>query len=295
VETDEHVGVSRIPNDTDPADAGQIAKMIPGDSCESIQMQRSNKMHNKIGYVVAAMIVLIVISNTSTAATVELVNPGKLLPKLHENEQANFTIKIENYADAKTVTIDTSLVMDGINPVYDFGDLNPALSEYRYKQTITLDTALLPSKEFKVTISGKAPLVETERIKDTDIVITRFGEEKKNYYDVRVDNKFVTSDSFELIIKTKEEFTETINKITWKELDGLKQELNKIFDSGLTIEAQNMANGMVNIRAPDNLLLFGMIKIENNLWLNIAVLVFALIGGIIGFRFGRDEERNSDD
>lgn len=249
----------------------------------------------KIKSVFIAIIVLILMSNTmiaiSSAATVELVNPTKLPTQLREGEKTSLTIKIEEYGNAKSITIDTSLVPSDNKPIYDFGALNPSITENRYNQTITIDVSLLPQKEFQVSISGKAPVGETEnKIEGTNVVIRKFSESKKNYYDVRADKVLSNTDSFELVINVEENFVKTLEKITWKDLDGTKKEVNKLFYSGLTSEAQNIANEMVKIAVPGSLSLFGMVKIESNILLNIVVVVAALIAFFLGFIIGRKGE-----
>lgn len=252
---------------------------------------------NKIKPVFIAMIILIIASSTmitvSSAATVELVNPAKLPSQLREGEQISLTIKIEDYSDTKSVTIDTGLVSSDNKPIYDFGVLNPSIAENRYNQTITIDTSLLQQKEFQVSISGKAPVGETEiSVQGTDMVIRKLGGANKKYYEVRTDKASVNTNSFELVIKIEEDFVKTTDKITWKELDGTKKEVTKLFYNGLTSEAQDIANEMVKITVPGSLSLFGLVKIESSFWLSLVVVIAALVAFSLGFIFGRkgDEE-----
>lgn len=244
-------------------------------------------------FVVAIMFTITVnmLTTMSSAATVELVSPTKLPSQLREGEQIGLTIKIEDYGNAKSITIGTSLMPSDNKPIYDFGALNPSIAENRYNQTITIDTSLLPQKEFQVSIYGKAPSGETvDRIKDTDIVIRKFSESNKKYYDVFADKVSVDVNSFELAIKVEEDFTNTVEKIKWQELDGTKKEVTKLFYSGLTSEAQNIANEMAKINIPNSLSLFGLVKIESSIWLDIILAVTALVAFFLGFIAGRKRE-----
>jgi hypothetical protein len=257
-----------------------------------------NKAKIKPVFVVVMMLIIMgnIMITISSAATVELVNPAKLPSQLREGDQINLTIKIEDYSDTKSITIDTSLISSDNKPVYDFGGLNPSITENRYNQTITIDTSLLPQKEFQMSISGKAPVGETEnKIKDTDIVIRKFSGSNKKYYEVHADKTLANINSFELVIKIEDDFVKTLDKVTWKELDGIKKEVTKLFYSGLTSEAQNIANEMIKITVPGNLSLFGMIKIESDMWLNIVVVIVALITFFLGFIVGRKGEGESED
>lgn len=253
----------------------------------------------KIKSVFIVIIMLVIMGNAmitiSSAATVELVNPAKLPTQLREGDQTSLTIKIEDYGDAKSITIDTSLTLSDNKPIYDFGMLNPSITENRYNQTITIDTSLLQQKEFQVSISGKAPVGETEnKIKDTDIVIRKFSGSNKKYYEVHADKTLANIKSFELVIKIEDDFVKTVEKITWKELDGAKKDVTKLFYSGLTSEAQNIVNEMVKITVPGSLSLFGMVKIESDIWLNIVVIITALITFCLGFMIGRRGDNEDD-
>jgi hypothetical protein len=253
----------------------------------------------KIKSVFIAAIIFFIMGCTmitiSSAATVELVNPSKLPTQLHEGEQTSLTVKIGDYGDTKSITIDTSLIMSDNKPIYDFGALNPSITENRYNQTITIDTSLIQQKEFQVSISGKAPFGESEnKVEGTDIVIRKFSGSNRNYYEVHADKTLSNVNSFELVIKIEDDFIKTSEKVTWKELDGTKKEVTKLFYSGLTSEAQSIANEMAKITVPGDRSLFGMVKIESDLLLNIIVVVTALVMFCIGFIVGR-RGNNEDD
>lgn len=254
---------------------------------------------SKIKSVFIAAIILVIMGTTlitiSSAATVELVNPAQLPAKLREGDQTNLTISIGDYGDAKSITIGTSLISSDNKPIYDFGVLNPSITENRYNQTITIDTSLVQQKEFQVSISGKAPIGETEnKIKDTAIIIRKFSSSNQKYYEVLADNALVNTKTFELVIKIEDDFVKTTEKITWKELEGTKKEVTKLFYSGLTSEAQSIANEMVKITVPGSLSLFEILKIESDMWLNIIVVVIALIMFFLGFIVGRRGDSEED-
>ena len=258
---------------------------------------------NKIKFVVINVIVIIVIiSNTmigiSSATRAEPINPEKLPIQVNEGEPVSFIIQIEDYSDARIITIDTSLIGIDNNPIYDFGDLNPSITESRYNSTIILDVSSLPLKEFKVSISGRAPMGETRiPIPNTNIIVSKLDKATKKYYEVIVDKKTINIKSFELIIKSNEEFTKTIDKLQWKEFDGIKKESMKMFNNGLTSEAQNIVNELVKINIPNNLLLFWIFRIDNNLLLNIIVVGFTIFGFIIGFKYagGKPIDEGNED
>jgi len=258
---------------------------------------------NKIKFVVINVIVIIVIiSNTmigiSSATRAEPINPEKLPIQVNEGEPVSFIIQIEDYSDARIITIDTSLIGIDNNPIYDFGDLNPSITESRYNSTIILDVSSLPLKEFKVSISGRAPMGETRiPIPNTNIIVSKLDKATKKYYEVIVDKKTINIKPFELIIKSNEEFTKTIDKLQWKEFDGIKKESMKMFNNGLTSEAQNIVNELVKINIPNNLLLFWIFRIDNNLLLNIIVVGFTIFGFIIGFKYagGKPIDEGNED
>lgn len=253
----------------------------------------------KIKSVFIAAIILVIMGatliNISSAATVELVNPTQLPSQLREGDQTNLTINIGDYDSVNSITIDTSLISSDNKPIYDFGVLNPSITDNRYNQTITIDTSLLQQKEFRVSISGKAPVGETgEQVKDTNIVIRKFSDSNKNYYEVHADRTLADVKSFELVIKIKDDFVKTMNKVTWKELDGTKKEVTNLFNSGLTTEAQNVANELVKITVPGSLSLFGIMKIESDMLLDILVIITALVLFCIGFIIGRRRDNEDD-
>lgn len=240
-----------------------------------------------------SMVVLMV--NISSAATVE-VTSGKLPSQLHEGDQVNFTIKIKDYdEDVKNIFLETSLISANNNPIYDFGDYNPSITDNRYNPKIALNTSSLPPNAFQVSISGKVPNGEI-RIKSdkSDLIISKFSETKLKFYEVRTDQKLSGIESFELIITKKEVFEKTLNKITWDKLDGVKREIKKLFDSGLTTEAQNIAEEMEKINVPNRLSLFRIIKIEDDMLLNVIVIGSMLITFVIGYVLGSRKSEDED-
>lgn len=255
-------------------------------------MKKNDIRHTIIIFLL--MVVLMV--NISSAATVEITS-GKLPSQLHEGDQVDFTIKINDYdEDVKNIIIETSLISANNKPIYDFGDYNPSITDNRYNPKITLNTSSLPPNTFQVSISGKVPDGET-RIKSdkSDLVISKFSETKLKFYEVRTDQKLSGIESFELIITKKEVFEKTINKITWDKLDGVKREIKKLFDSGLTTEAQNIAEEMGKINVPNSLSLFRIIKIEDDMLLNAIAVGLILITFVIGYVFGSRKQQEDED
>lgn len=237
------------------------------------------------------MAILMVLIDTSSAATLELVNPGKLPVQLHEGDQINLTIKVKDLeSDVKNITIETSLTSSGNKPIYDFGDLNPSINENRYNQIITLNISSLPPNTFQVSISGIVPSGETRLKVYNDIIISKFSDSKLKFYEVNADKKLIGIESFDLIIKKKEDFENTLGQVRRSEFDVIKSEVRKLFDLGLTTEAQNFANDMVKIKWPDNLLLLEIIKIDSDLKLNVIFIIAIVSFFMMGYFFGARKE-----
>jgi len=235
------------------------------------------------------LLAIFIMANISSAAMVE-VTTGKLPAQLHEGDQVDFTIKIKLDSDEeKNIIIETNLVSSNNKPIYDFGDLNPSITDNRYNQKIALNTSSIAPiiGIIQVSISGKVPEGEV-RIKpgNSDLIISKFAETKLKFYEVRTGQKLAGIESFELIVKKKENFENTLGSIRRTELDGIKREVRKLFDLGLATEAQNIANEMINIKWPDNLMLFGIIKINDSLMLNGIFIVFLVVVFVIGYVLG---------
>jgi len=240
---------------------------------------------------IIVILLLILAIDMASATTVELINPGKLPTQLNEEEQVNYTIKISDYDDAKSITIETSLISSNNKPIYDFGELNPTISENRYNPTIVIDTSRIP-KTLQITISGKVPGGE---IVDNygGIIVTKFRDPKLKYYDIHVDKKLAVVEPFELIIEKKKTFDSTMEQITRTELSGIKREIGKLFDKGLISDAHGIATETSNIKWPDSLSLFGVINIDSDLWLNIIAIVILGIGLFAGFLIGANIDNSS--
>lgn len=242
---------------------------------------------NKYNKLTIILLVIAAMINVSSAATVE-VTTGKLPVQLHEGDQVDFALKIKLDPDEeKNIIIETNLISSDNKPIYDFGDLNPSITDNRYNQKIVLNVS--STSLIQVSISGKVPEGET-RIKpgNSDLVISKFTETKLKFYEVRAGQKLAGIESFELIINKKEKFENTLGSTRRSELDGMKREVRKLFDLGLSTEAQAIADEMNNIKWPDSLTLFGIIKINDNLILNgifiISLVIIFVIGYILGSR-----------
>ena len=118
---------------------------------------------------------------------------------------------------------------------------------------------------------------------------------KLKFYEARVDGKLVNIQSFDLIIKKRDDFEKTLQSTRRKEFDDMKTDIRKIFNIGLTTEAQNIATDMSNIKWPDSLLLFGLIKVDNDLILNAITIGLILVVFIVGYLLGARGSDNEDD
>lgn len=250
-------------------------------------------MINKAKFVIVFLICAVILTNIASAATVEVVGPTRLPDQLHEGDQTNLTIKIKDYKDTKQLSIETNLIPSGDKPLWDFGESNPVIDINRYQQKIVLDSSKLP-EIVTVSVSGKVPEGEN-KVKCSDIVLTKLQETKLKFYEVRVDDKLVKIESFELIITIKEDFEKTLQQIKWKEFDEMVREVRKVFDGGLTTEAQNIATEMKNMKRPDSLTLFGIMKVDNDMLLNGIVVGSILIMFIIGYISGSRKEDEEED
>ncbi len=239
-----------------------------------------------IGLVIGFLLTILIVSNSSnaSAATVEVVTPEKLPVQLQEGEQVDFIIKIKNYEDARQLTVETNLVSSTDKPLWNFGESEPIIDTNKYQQKITLNLSSLPAI-LTISISGKVP-EGIDRVKCGDIVLNKMHETTLKFYEIRADERLVKIESFDLIIKVKDDFDKTLQQIRRKEFDGMKKEVTKVFDTGLTTEAQNIATEMYNTKWPDNMMLFGVIKIENEMVINGIIIVAILITFIIGYIVG---------
>ncbi len=244
---------------------------------------------------IIVLILFIFFINNSSAATVELTS-GTLPSRLREGDQINLTVEIKELQDNKLLTIDTSLIPVGDKPLYDFGELNAFINENKYQQKITLNLSSLNRQFIYVTISGKAPDAGNNiKCGNSDLIITKFDNTKLKFYEVHADDKLIGIESFDLIILKKENFENSLQQISWSQLDELKKETRNLFDLGLVNDAQILANEMKNIQLPNNLLLFGFIQIQNNTWLNIIFLISILTCFIIGYLLGSRKQYSDDE
>jgi hypothetical protein len=247
---------------------------------------------NKIGHAFIIILVLILLTvNISSATTVEVITE-KLPTSLQEGKQVDFTIQIKNYENVKHLTLETSLVKSSEDkPLWNFGDSESVIDVNRYQQKVTLNLTSLPAI-LNVKVSGKVPS-GVEKITCGDIVLDSIHETKLKFYEIGADDKLIGIESFDRIIVEKENFVNTLQQIRRKEFDGLKTDVTKVFDDGLTADAQKMASEINNIKWPNSLLLFGMIPIESDMTINVLVigviLVCLVLGYILGSR-GADED-----
>ena len=239
---------------------------------------------------VLAMLAIIFMISSASAATVEMITPEKLSAQLQEGEQVDFTIKIKDYEGAEQLTIETNLAPSADKPLWNFGDSDPIIEANRYQSQITLNLSSLPAI-LTVSVSGKVP-EGIDRVNCGDIVLNKVQGTKLKFYEIRIDEKLVKIESFGLVIKIKDDFDKTLQQVRRKEFDGMKTEVTKVFDTGLTTEAQNIATEMKNIKWPDNLMLFGIINIGSDMMINGIVIGSILITFILGYLLG---SRGQDD
>ncbi len=230
-----------------------------------------------------AIIILAIITINSSATAVEVVTPDKLPTQLQEGEHVDFTIKIKDYEDVGQLTIETNLA-PADKPLWNFGDSEQIIDANRYQQKIILNLSSLPAI-LTISVSGKVP-EGIDRVKCGDIVLNKIHDTTLKFYEVRADNKLIKIESFGLIIKIKDDFYKTLQQIRRKEFDGMKTGTIKVFDAGLTTDAQNIATEMNNVKWPDNIMLFGIIKIENDMMINGIIIACILVTFIIGYVVG---------
>lgn len=254
----------------------------------------NNKLCESI-FIIALVIILDI--GLASATSVELISPAKLPTQLHENDNVNFTIKISDYSGVKNLVLETNLIKSesGNKPLYDFGDSNQFITANRYLPTLTLDLSTIKQEILTVNIYGKAPSGEkTATIPGSNVVISKFEDTKLKFYEIDADGKISGIESFDLIIKKKEDFEKTMTDIRIPSFDGMKNQVRLLFDEGLTTEAQNIANEMNKIKMPNSLTLFGFIKVQSDLILNIIGVGLIIIFFIIGYALGSREENEEE-
>ena len=244
--------------------------------------------------IISILIWAIFIVNGAYAATVELTTE-KLPDKLQEGKQVDFTIKIQDYEDVQQLTLETNLVPSVADkPLWNFGESESVIDINRYQQKITLNLSSLPAF-LNVHVSGKVP-EGIDTIKCDDIVLNKMHETKLKYYEIRTEEKLVGIESFELIIGAKENFENTLQKIRRTEFDRMKQEISKLFYTGMTTQAQNIATEMSIMTWPDSLKLFWIFTINNSTLLNVIFVIFGIVMFIIGYvRGARGNEQEESD
>ncbi len=230
------------------------------------------------------LVLVILMGNISSATTVE-VTTEKLSPRLQEGNQVDFTMQIKNYENEKQITLETNLVSSSTDkPLWNFGDSESVIDANRYQQKLTLNLTSLPAI-LNVKVSGKVPS-GVEKIKCGDVVLDNIHNTKLKFYEIRADDKLVGIESFDLVIIAKENFENTLQQIRRKEFDTLKTEVTKVFNAGLTTEAQKMANEMNTISWPNSMKLLGVIPIESNMAINIIVIALICACLVLGYILG---------
>lgn len=243
-----------------------------------------------------ASLAIIIMANVSYAATIQ-VTSGQLPAQLHEGDQANFTIQIKDFSGASQLTLVTSLIQNGDKPIWDFGNLNSNIDRNElYQQNISLNLSSLPAT-ISASVSGKAPSGEIRTEYGGGIVVSKFSDTKLKLYEADIDGKLASIESFTFIINKKENFENTMGQITDSKYDNIKRDIRNLFDLGLVTEAQGIADDLNKIKDQSgNILLFGFIKIGDDLWLDIAAIVLLIIGAVIGFvlnsKSGEGEEES---
>lgn len=231
--------------------------------------------------------------NNSSAASVE-VTTGKLPTQLQEGKQVDFTIKIKDYEDAKQLVLETNLVPSAADkPLWNFGESESIIDANRYQQQITLNLSSLPAI-LNVAVSGKVPS-GVDSTKCNDIVLNRIKQTKLKFYEVRTDEKLAGIESFDLIVNIKEVFENTLQQIRRSEFDGMKGQVSKLFDMGITTDAQNIATEMSKIQWPDSLTLFGIFVIKSDLLLDVIVIFTAVIMFVVGYASGSRNPNDQDE
>ncbi len=230
-------------------------------------------------------LVFIFSCSTCFGMTVETEGMDSLPGQLEEGEILSFTLLIDDIDDdISTLSLETNLLSANNEPIFDFGDSNKYISVNRFDQTIDVNLSSFPQSNYiRVMISGKAPSGDIKHTgDDTNLVTTTFRDSNLKYYELKIDGEPYDIETFELRIKKKEHFENTMQNIEIKELDGIKLQTRNLFEKGLVTEAQGFADEMAAVKLPDSLKLFGIVDVNSNSKLNIISILFLLIGIVLG-------------
>ncbi len=248
-------------------------------------------MVSRLSWIRLGFSLLIVLSIISNVAAIKVDPVPNLAPTLDEGVPVNFTLKIDDL-DQKSVddlTIETDLIKSGNSPIFDFGELNEYVGTDIYKQTLHLNLSSFPNeKTVTIKISGISPSGETpDQVRD-NLVLTSFKSGDLKYYEVKNGKNYQDMAVFRLNIQKVQTFENTMQQIKIDELKPLQEDVRRLFNAGFTTEAQKMASDISEIKLPpNNLMLFSIFDIKNELILNIIVIGFLMLGIVIGYVIGK--------
>lgn len=248
-------------------------------------------MINRLSFIKLSFFLLILLSMVSNVTAIKVDPVQDLAPTLNEGIPVNFTLKIEDLdqRSGDDLTIETDLIRSGNSPIFDFGELNEDVGTDIYTQTLHLNLSTFPNKKtVTIKVSGISPKGEISDPIRNDLVLTSFKSGDLKYYEVKNGKNFQDMAVFKLNIQKVQTFENTMQQIKIDELKPLQEDVRRLFNYGFATEAQNMAYDMSEIKLPsDNLMLFNFFDIKSNFTLNFIVIVFLLLGCIIGFVYAK--------
>lgn len=214
-----------------------------------------------------------------------------------ENSDVNLEFEISDYSYAGYISIDTGIVKNGNEPIFDFGELNEKyVGVDRYKQKVIID---IPKdlNNFKVKISGKSPSgIEMSKI--GNIEIAKFIDENQKYYEVKLlgnnkedlGKKDKDSKLFKLIVNEKVLFEKELKNIKSDDLEETKTIAIDMFNRGLTKDAKKLIFALEKIKL-DGQGILPYKEMYKNILLAIIIIIIYLIGYAIGQRCGESYEQ----
>lgn len=239
-------------------------------------------------------IVLLIVMYTPIASEALEVKTQNLQSELVENNDINFDIDISDYGYASYISIETNIVKNGNEPIFDFGELNEKyVGTDRYKQKVIIDVPK-DINDFKIKISGKSPN-GIDMSKVGNVEIAKFIDENQKYYEVKLlgenkedlgaNNK--QSKLFKLIINEKISFEKELKNVKSDDLEVLKGIAIDMFNRGLITDAKKIVSALEVITPESQILPYK--EVWKNVGLGLIIVILCI------FFYLQGQKQNDED